>query len=67
MYKRIVSCQMNNAYGKPSPKAIWATTALGDVFVYDPALTEVIYLYFNIFAFHVSILQSFLNTFFLIV
>ncbi|XP_011494826.1 PREDICTED: tectonin beta-propeller repeat-containing protein [Ceratosolen solmsi marchali] len=35
-----VSCKINNAYGQPSSKAIWATTALGDVFVYDPMLTE---------------------------
>ncbi|XP_014203430.1 tectonin beta-propeller repeat-containing protein [Copidosoma floridanum] len=35
-----VSCQMNNAFGPPSSNAIWATTALGDVFVYDPVLAE---------------------------
>lgn len=35
-----VSCQMNNVYGKPGPNSIWATTALGDVHVYDPALAE---------------------------
>ena len=32
---------MNNIYGKPSSNSIWATTALGDVFVYDPAIVEV--------------------------
>ena len=37
----LVTCQMNNAYGSPSPRAIWATTALGDVFVYDPVIDEV--------------------------
>uniref|UniRef100_A0ABD2WY66 Galectin domain-containing protein n=1 Tax=Trichogramma kaykai TaxID=54128 RepID=A0ABD2WY66_9HYME len=35
-----VSCKINNAYGRPSSKAIWATTALGDVYVHDPVLTE---------------------------
>ncbi|XP_015595651.1 tectonin beta-propeller repeat-containing protein [Cephus cinctus] len=35
-----VTCQMNNVYGKPGPNAIWTTTALGDVFVYDPAIAE---------------------------
>jgi hypothetical protein len=37
----LVSSKINNAYGRPSSKAVWATTALGDVFVYDPMLTEV--------------------------
>lgn len=32
---------MNNVYGKPSPNTIWATTALRDVYVYDPAIIEV--------------------------
>ncbi|KAJ8680209.1 hypothetical protein QAD02_015996 [Eretmocerus hayati] len=35
-----VSCQMNGVLGQPSTNAIWATTALGDVFVYDPVITE---------------------------
>ncbi|XP_017792248.1 PREDICTED: tectonin beta-propeller repeat-containing protein [Habropoda laboriosa] len=35
-----VSCQMNNVYGRPGPNSIWATTALGDVYVYDPAAIE---------------------------
>ncbi|KZC04781.1 Tectonin beta-propeller repeat-containing protein, partial [Dufourea novaeangliae] len=35
-----VTCQMNNVYGKPGPNSIWATTALGDVHVYDPAVVE---------------------------
>ncbi|KAF7379139.1 tectonin beta-propeller repeat-containing protein isoform X1 [Vespula maculifrons] len=35
-----VSCQTNNIYGKPSPNSIWITNALGDVYVYDPAITE---------------------------
>ncbi|OAD62069.1 Tectonin beta-propeller repeat-containing protein [Eufriesea mexicana] len=37
-----VSCQMNNVYGKPGPNSIWATTALGDIYVYDPAVIEVL-------------------------
>ncbi|XP_031840484.2 tectonin beta-propeller repeat-containing peroxin 23 isoform X2 [Nomia melanderi] len=35
-----VSCQMNNVYGKPGSNSIWTTTALGDVYVYDPASAE---------------------------
>ncbi|XP_043272116.1 tectonin beta-propeller repeat-containing protein isoform X2 [Venturia canescens] len=35
-----VTCKMNNVYGRPGPNSIWATTALGDVFVYDPVLAE---------------------------
>ncbi|XP_053971353.1 tectonin beta-propeller repeat-containing protein isoform X1 [Hylaeus volcanicus] len=35
-----VSCQMNNVYGRPGPNSIWTTTALGDVYVYDPAAVE---------------------------
>lgn len=35
-----VTCQMNNVYGKPGPNSIWASTALGDVYVYDPAIAE---------------------------
>ncbi|KAK1121372.1 hypothetical protein K0M31_010666 [Melipona bicolor] len=35
-----VSCQMNNVYGTPGPNSIWTTTALGDVYVYDPAALE---------------------------
>ncbi|XP_011065676.1 PREDICTED: tectonin beta-propeller repeat-containing protein [Acromyrmex echinatior] len=35
-----VSCQMNNVYGKPGPNSIWTTTALGDVYVFDPAIAE---------------------------
>nr|XP_012138100.1 PREDICTED: tectonin beta-propeller repeat-containing protein isoform X2 [Megachile rotundata] len=35
-----VSCKINNVYGKPGPNSIWATTALGDVYVYDPAAVE---------------------------
>jgi hypothetical protein len=27
--------------GPPSPGAIWITTGLGDVFVFDPAILEV--------------------------
>lgn len=37
----LVSCKMNNVYGRPGPNSIWATTALGDVFVYDPVIAEV--------------------------
>lgn len=37
----LVSCKMNNVYGKPGPNSIWATTALGDVYLYDPATLEV--------------------------
>lgn len=36
-----VSCQMNNVYGRPGPNSIWSTTALGDVYVFDPAIAEV--------------------------
>ncbi|XP_066589836.1 tectonin beta-propeller repeat-containing protein [Prorops nasuta] len=36
----LVSCQMNNVYGRPGLNSIWATTALGDVFVFDPTITE---------------------------
>ena len=32
---------MNNVYGTPGPNSIWTTTALGDVYVYDPASLEV--------------------------
>jgi len=32
---------MNNVYGKPGPNSIWTTTALGDVYVFDPAIAEV--------------------------
>ncbi|XP_033340443.1 tectonin beta-propeller repeat-containing peroxin 23 isoform X2 [Megalopta genalis] len=35
-----VSCQMNNVYGRPGPNSIWTTTALGDVYVYDPTAAE---------------------------
>ncbi|XP_076684994.1 tectonin beta-propeller repeat-containing peroxin 23 isoform X3 [Andrena cerasifolii] len=35
-----VSCQMNNVYGRPGPNSIWTTTALGDIYVYDPAALE---------------------------
>ncbi|XP_058805378.1 tectonin beta-propeller repeat-containing protein isoform X2 [Phymastichus coffea] len=35
-----VSCKVNNAFGQPSKKTIWTTTALGDVYVYDPVITE---------------------------
>lgn len=37
----VVSCQMNNVYGRPGPNSIWSTTALGDVYVFDPAIAEV--------------------------
>jgi len=39
---------MNNVYGKPGPNSIWTTTALGDVYVFDPAIAEVkqIHLYY---------------------
>lgn len=43
---RLVSCKMNNVYGRPGPNSIWATTALGDVFVYDPVIAEVRNLFF---------------------
>ena len=36
-----VSCKMNNVYGRPGPNSIWATTALGEVLVYDPVIAEV--------------------------
>lgn len=32
---------MNNVYGRPGPNSIWSTTALGDVYVFDPAIAEV--------------------------
>lgn len=32
---------MNNVYGRPGPNSIWVTTALGDVYVFDPAIAEV--------------------------
>lgn len=32
---------MNNVYGRPGPNSIWTTTALGDVYVFDPAIAEV--------------------------
>lgn len=32
---------MSNVYGKPGPNSIWTTTALGDVYVFDPAIAEV--------------------------
>ncbi|KMQ88829.1 tectonin beta-propeller repeat-containing [Lasius niger] len=35
-----LSCQMNNVYGRPGPNSIWSTTALGDVYVFDPAIAE---------------------------
>ncbi|XP_046426690.1 tectonin beta-propeller repeat-containing protein isoform X1 [Neodiprion fabricii] len=35
-----VSCQINNLHGKPGPNSIWATTGLGDVFVYDTEMAE---------------------------
>ncbi|KAL6266845.1 hypothetical protein P5V15_003674 [Pogonomyrmex californicus] len=35
-----VSCQINNVYGRPGPNSIWTTTALGDVYVFDPAIAE---------------------------
>lgn len=35
-----VTCKMNNVYGRPGANSIWATTALGDVFVYDPVIAE---------------------------
>lgn len=31
-----VCCQMNEVMGKPANNAIWTTTDLGDVFVFDP-------------------------------
>ncbi|XP_011297277.1 tectonin beta-propeller repeat-containing protein [Fopius arisanus] len=35
-----VTCKMNNVYSKPGPRSIWTTTALGDVYVYDPVIAE---------------------------
>ncbi|XP_008548798.1 tectonin beta-propeller repeat-containing protein isoform X1 [Microplitis demolitor] len=35
-----VTCKTNNVYGRPGPNSIWSTTALGDVFVYDPVVAE---------------------------
>jgi hypothetical protein len=32
---------MFGVHGPPSPGAIWITTGLGDVFVFDPAILEV--------------------------
>ncbi|KAJ9585855.1 hypothetical protein L9F63_020497, partial [Diploptera punctata] len=32
-----VCCQMFGVHGAPSPGALWITTGLGDVFVFDPA------------------------------
>lgn len=34
---------MNNVYGRAGPNSIWSTTALGDVYVFDPAIAEVRY------------------------
>lgn len=36
-----VSCRMNNVYDTPGTNSIWVTTALGDVYVFDPAIAEV--------------------------
>lgn len=35
-----VCCQMNGVHGSPNPASIWCTTALGDVFVFDPTMFE---------------------------
>ncbi|GLH00192.1 Tectonin beta-propeller repeat-containing protein [Gryllus bimaculatus] len=35
-----VCCQMNNVHGSPNPASMWCTTALGDVFVFDPTVFE---------------------------
>lgn len=40
-----VCCQMFGVHGSPSPGAIWITTGLGDVFVFDPAVLEVRHTY----------------------
>lgn len=32
-----VTCQLNDVSGKPSKNSIWATSQLGEVFVFDPA------------------------------
>ena len=37
----LVCCQMFGVHGPPSPGALWITTGLGDVFVFDPAILEV--------------------------
>lgn len=36
----IVCCQANEVQGRPSNNSIWTTTALGDVFVFDPTTME---------------------------
>ncbi|XP_055609024.1 tectonin beta-propeller repeat-containing protein [Uranotaenia lowii] len=35
-----VCCQMNELHGKPSPRSIWITSGMGDVFVFDPTNLE---------------------------
>jgi tectonin beta-propeller repeat-containing protein 1 len=36
-----VCCQLNgNLHGKPSTESIWATTSLGEVFVFDPLTSK---------------------------
>lgn len=39
----LVSCQINNLHGRPGPNSIWVTTGLGDVFVYDTEIAEVVF------------------------
>ncbi|KAK0174364.1 hypothetical protein PV327_010141 [Microctonus hyperodae] len=36
-----VTCKMNSINSYPSSNSIWATTALGDIFVYDPIISGV--------------------------
>jgi len=54
-----VSCQMNNVYGRPGPNSIWTTTALGDVYVFDPAIAEVKNAIFDELLIYLSITKEF--------
>lgn len=36
----VVCCQVNEVQGRPADNSMWVTTALGDVFVFDPVTME---------------------------
>ncbi|KAF7988805.1 hypothetical protein HCN44_007115 [Aphidius gifuensis] len=36
----LVTCKINNVYGRPGKNSIWTTTSLGDIYVYDPIIDE---------------------------
>lgn len=36
-YLTFICCDLNDVSGRPSERSLWATTTLGDVFVFDPA------------------------------